>query len=104
MRLQRTVQSSIFDLFCDHEIGLEFKSISGFLDRHVQILDWVSVDLQVKGFHGRGRAGLPAESVVRCALLKQLRQLSYKELSFHLCDSASFQAFARLPMGWLSLL
>ncbi len=100
MRLQRTVQSSIFDLYCDHEIGLELKAMSGFLDRHVEILDWVSVDLQVKGYHGRGRAGLPAESVLRCALLKQLRQLSYKELSFHLCDSASFQAFARLPMGW----
>jgi IS5 family transposase len=100
MREKRTVQSSIFDLYCDHEIGLELKAMSEFLDRHVEILDWVSADLQVKGFHGKGRSGLPAESVVRCALLKQMRQLSYKELSFHLCDSASFQAFARLPMGW----
>jgi IS5 family transposase len=40
---------------------------------------------------------LPAESVLRCALLKQYRQLSYQELAFHLSDSASFQAFARLP-------
>jgi IS5 family transposase len=27
---------------------------------------------------------LPAESVLRCALLKQQRQLSYEELAFHL--------------------
>src|SRR5438034_6320505 len=47
-----------------------------------------------------GRRGLPAESVLRCALLKQQRQLSYEELAFHLEDSASFRAFARLPLPW----
>ena len=47
-----------------------------------------------------GRHGLPAESALRCGLLKQHRQLSYEELAFHLEDSASFRAFARLPMGW----
>src|SRR5262249_47744712 len=47
-----------------------------------------------------GRHGLPAESVLRCALLKQQRQLSYEELAFHLEDSASFRAFARLPLPW----
>ena len=39
-----------------------------------------------------------AELVLRCALLKQHRQLSYEELAFHLEDSASFRAFARLPL------
>ena len=38
-------------------------------------------------------------AVLRCALLKQYRQLSYQELAFHLSDSASFQAFARLPLN-----
>jgi IS5 family transposase len=38
--------------------------------------------------------------VLRCALLKQQRQLSYEELAFHLEDSASFRAFARLPLAW----
>lgn len=28
------------------------------------------------------------------------RQLSYQELAFHLEDSASFRAFARLPWSW----
>jgi IS5 family transposase len=38
--------------------------------------------------------------VLRGALLKQQRQLSYEEPAFHLEDSASFRAFARLPLGW----
>jgi len=37
---------------------------------------------------------------LRCALLKQHRQLTYEELAFHLEDSASFRAFARLPPAW----
>ena len=55
------------------------------------------VDVGVKA---TGRQGLPAEAVLRCALLKQYRQLSYQELAFHLEDSASFRAFARLPWSW----
>lgn len=38
--------------------------------------------------------------MLRCALLKQQRQLSYEELAFYLEDSASFRAFARLPLAW----
>ena len=33
-------------------------------------------------------------------MLKQQRQISYEELAFHLEDSASFRAFARLPLRW----
>ena len=76
MRIQRTVNTSIFDLFSDHPIGLELKAISAFLDRHVDILEWVAGDLHKKDVKKTGRTGLPAESVVRCALLKQMRQLS----------------------------
>jgi IS5 family transposase len=39
------------------------------------------------------------ESVLRCAILKQMRQLSYEELAFYLEDSGSFRSFARLPQG-----
>ena len=44
MRIQRTGNTSLFDLFSDHEIGLGLKAISAFLDRHVEVLDWVSAD------------------------------------------------------------
>src|SRR6185369_10230137 len=57
-------------------------------------------DLRRQGVRETGRHGLPAESVLRCALLKQQRQLTYEELAFHLEDSASFRAFARLPLAW----
>jgi IS5 family transposase len=40
------------------------------------------------------------ESVLRCAILKQYRQLSYEDLVFCLMDSASCQTFARLSDGW----
>ena len=32
MRQQRTIQASPFDLFAGHEIGLELKAMSGWLD------------------------------------------------------------------------
>src|SRR6201997_1807137 len=100
MRQERTVQASLFDLFAAHEIGRELKAMSQWLDEHRQLLGSVADDLRRHGVKETGREGLPAESVLRCALLKQHRQLSYEELAFHLEDSASFRAFARLPLAW----
>jgi IS5 family transposase len=99
MRQQRTIQASIFDLFAGHEIGRELKAMSGWLDEHLELTALVAEDLR-RGGAQTGRQGLAAESVLRCALLKQHRQLSYEELAFHLEDSASFRAFARLPLAW----
>jgi transposase, IS5 family len=100
MRQERTVQASIFDLFADHEIGRELKAMSQWLDEHRELVGLAAEDLRRHGVQETGREGLPAESVLRCALLKQHRQLSYEELAFHLEDSASFRAFARLPLSW----
>jgi IS5 family transposase len=100
MRQERTVQASIFDVFAGHEIGRELKAISQWLDQHPTLVKLVVSDLRQRGVKETGREGLPAESVLRCGLLKQHRQLSYEELAFHLEDSASFRAFARLPLSW----
>ena len=100
MRQERTVQASIFDLFAGHEIGRELKAMSAWLDDHRELAGLVAADLRQEGVKATGRQGLPAEAVLRCAVLKQYRQLSYQELAFHLEDSASFRAFARLPHGW----
>ncbi len=100
MRQERTVQASLFDLFAGHEIGRELKAMSAWLDGHRELLGLVAGDLRRHGVKETGRQGLPAEAVLRCALLKQHRQLSYQELAFHLEDSASFRAFARLPWSW----
>src|SRR5271157_664914 len=100
MRQERTVQASLFDLFADHEIGRELKAMSQWLDEHRELIGLAAEDLRRHDVKETGRWGLPAESVLRCALLKQHRQLSYEELAFHLEDSASFRAFARLPLPW----
>ena len=100
MRQERTVQASLFDRFADHEIGRELKLMSQWLDEHRDLARLAAEDLRRRGVKETGREGLPVEAVVRCALLKQHRQLSYEELAFHLEDSASFRAFARLPMSW----
>jgi IS5 family transposase len=100
MRQERTIQGSLFDLFAGHEIGRELKAMSDWLDGHPALIALVAADLRRRGVKQTGRQGLPAESVLRSALLKQHRQLSYEELAFHLEDSASFRAFARLPLSW----
>src|SRR6202163_1698482 len=100
MRQERTVQASIFDLFAGHDIGRELKAMSQWLDEHPALVTLVAGDLRRHGVKETGRQGLPAETVLRCGLLKQHRQLSYEELAFHLEDSSSFRAFARLPLSW----
>ena len=100
MRQERTIQASIFDVFAEHEIGRELKAMSQWLDEHASLSSLVIADLRRHGIKETGRLGLPAEAVLRCALLKQHRQLSYEELAFYLEDSASFRAFARLPLAW----
>ncbi len=100
MRQERTVQATIFEVFAGHQIGCELKAISDWLDGQRALLSLVASDLRREGVRPTGRRGLPAETVLRCALLKQQRQLSYEELTFHLEDSASFRAFARLPLAW----
>ncbi len=74
--------------------------MSAWLDDHINVLNWVAEDLKLSSVKATGRRGMTAESVLRCALLKQHRQLSYEELAFHLLDSASFQSFARLPVDF----
>lgn len=97
MREKRTSQVSIFEVFSSHELGRELEAMSAWLDENKVVCDWVARDLGGPTRKATGRKGVSAECVLRCALLKQHRQLSYQELAFHLQDSASFQAFARLP-------
>jgi IS5 family transposase len=82
-----------------NKIGQELEAISTVLDDNRQIVDLVYKDLIGQRQANTGRLGLSAEQVLRCAVLKQYRQLTYEELAFHLDDSASFRAFARLKMG-----
>jgi len=56
--------------------------MSQWLEGQRQLTSLVAGDLRRQGVRETGRHGLPAESVLRCALLKRQRQLSYEELAF----------------------
>ena len=100
MREKRTIQTSIFESYPEHEIGDELKAMSMWLDEHLDLLEWVAADVKTRNTEETGRKGLSIESVLRCALLKQYRQLSYEELVFCLMDSTACMSFARLTNGW----
>ena len=100
MREKRTSQVSIFESYADHEIGRELQAMSAWLDSHPEVLDWVAEDIRPPSQQPVGRKGLSLDAAVRCALLKQYRQLTYEELVFCLKDSISCQSFARLTEGW----
>lgn len=97
MRKKRITQTSIFETdYVDHEIGRDLAALSAWLDDEPQWLDRVAQDLSPTGRSTFGRAGLSVETVLRSAILKQYRQVGYRELVFLLKDSRSFQHFARL--------
>jgi len=100
MREKRTIQSSIFEQYAEHEIGRELEAMSDWLDLQPELLDWVGIDLRTHPVMATGRKGLTIDSVLRCAILKQYRQLTYDDLAFGLLDSLSCQSFARLTAGW----
>ncbi|WP_419622982.1 ISNCY family transposase [Thiolapillus sp.] len=101
MREKRTIQPSIFEIYPEHDIGRELKAMSKLLDAHPDLLDWVAADIKDRQPKATGRKGLSVDTVLRCAILKQYRQLSYEELVFCLMDSSAYQAFARLCGTWV---
>jgi IS5 family transposase len=69
MRQERTVQATIFEVFARHEIGCALQAISQWLDGQRPLVSLVAGDLRRQGVRETGRRGLPAETVLRCALL-----------------------------------
>jgi IS5 family transposase len=82
-----------------NQVARELEAISLVLDKNLGILDLVFRDLVKYQRTDTGRGGMTAEQVLRCAILKQYRELTYEELAFHLEDSTAFRSFARLDMG-----
>lgn len=99
MRETHTAQRSIFQSETDHEIAHELNRMSDWLDDHPQLLDSVAQDIRSRKGSSRGRSGMTIDSVLRCAILKQYRQVDYRTLVFYLRDSVSFAEFARLEPG-----
>ncbi len=97
MRQKRTTQTSLFDPDpVDHPVGAMLEAISAWLDDHPEWVDAVAADLGAARGKAVGRLGLSCETVLRCAVVRHLRQLSWRGLEFCLRDSRSTRRFARL--------
>jgi IS5 family transposase len=77
----------------------ELRVIGSVLDEHPEIgaLAWEDLRSQ-PALKETGAQGISAEQVVRALIIKQMNGFSYRELAFHLADSASYRSFCRL--GW----
>ena len=99
MRKKIVSQLSFFDLALNIVLAFvtpekELKKISKILDDNPKILDVVHRDL-TKNRSNLGRNGLSAERILRCALLKQCKGLSYRELAKRINDCVNFRWFTR---------
>jgi IS5 family transposase len=99
MRRKFNSQMHLFDSVSSNQIAKELRYASQVLDANPKLVELAYQDLTRAKRHDTGREGLTAEQVLRCAVLKQYRELSYEELAFHLEDSTAFRSFSRLEMG-----
>ena len=99
MRQKFNPQLNLFTTMARNQIAKELQQMSQVLDAIPKVMDVVYQDLVRSARPTTGREGMTAEQVLRCAILKQYRQLTYEELAFHLEDSDSFRGFSRLKMG-----
>ena len=80
-----------------HDHAAELRAISDRLDSLSEAADLVLEDLG-RGLKDvtKGRNGMPADMVLRAALVKQMRGFSYELLAFHLADSQTYRSFCRI--------
>ena len=96
MRKKYEEQLKLSYLIPNNKIGKELESISNIIKDNNHILNMVHQDLIAYRNNSVGRKGLNANQVLRSAILKQYHNFSYDDLEFHLADSSSCQAFARI--------
>ena len=99
MRRKFNPKMNLFSPMARSSIVKELEQISTILDATPSVMDLVFENLVKTHRPDTGREGLTAEQVLRCAILKQYRELTYEELAFHLEDSDAFRSFSRLEMG-----
>jgi IS5 family transposase len=95
MREKSKKQLPLMSSTPDHPQARELDRISRILDRHPTIADAVHQDLSC-GRTTTGACGMAADQVLRVAIVKQMFQLSYELLAYHLSDSVSLRAFCRI--------
>lgn len=82
----------------DHPHATELAAMSALLDEQPALAARVQQDLDAHCPKNprTGRRGLTGEQTLRVLILRQLTGWTYEELAFHLADSATYRAFARL--------
>ena len=108
MRILRRLQAWLLKpTFGDHPHAQELEAISELLDQNPDIAQLAHQDLTRDRRSDTGRKGMSGDQVVRVLLLKQMHDLSYRQLEFHLQDSTAFRSFAgapkRDPWAWTTL-
>jgi len=77
----------------------EIARILETLPQRAQLLEQVKRDIVRTGRTDTGAEGMTAEQVLRCALVRSIFNLPYRELAFALEDSASIRAFVGVGFG-----
>jgi IS5 family transposase len=99
MRQARQKQLNLTADWLTLDRAKELQAIAGLLDANPMVAELVWQDLAPHGLLNKaGAEGLSAEQVLRALVIKQLNEFSYRELAFHLVDSATYQKFCQL--GW----
>jgi IS5 family transposase len=99
MRKKIVAQRTLFDHAIDLLITMfkpsrKLKKMSAILDANPAILKTVHAEL-TEGSTDSGSHGMSAERILRCAVLKQYKQYSYRELRERLKDGVSLRWFTR---------
>lgn len=100
MRQARQKQLNLTPPWLPLEHASELAAIDRILDERPAIAELVWQDLNAdRAVKSAGAEGISAEQVLRALLIKQFNGFSYRELAFHLADSASYRTFCRLSLG-----
>jgi IS5 family transposase len=99
MRRKTVAQSSLFDQAINLLAAIlkpekKLKKMSAIIDANPDIVRAVHADL-TEGSADVGSNGISAERILRCAVLKQYKQYSYRELWERLSDGVFFRWFTR---------
>ena len=96
MRKKHRKQLPLTESSSVHPKAQEWAEINRILDRNSIIYEKALQDLLARdNTLNTGANEMTAEQVVRCALVKQAEQFSYRELEFYLADSRVFGNFCK---------
>lgn len=97
MRIISKPQISLFFQWSEHKIGNELQQMSEILDRHPEFLAIAHNNLS-KSKKNTGSIGMSSEQVLRAAIIKNIRGLSYEQLAFNIIDSNSTRSFLMMDI------